>query len=282
MNTEGNTNVHISRTMTVVTAATSVSAQSNSTCSSIFRAYGWHMGDDETCSNGQDTDDIQRDDTSSIKAEADIGEEHSVSSLNEEKGLEEFSPEDCTQTAPFSDFERDLFYQNPILDAIDHGDALDYTLDALSSRYRDALHERTFMIGSVLDGGTCGNEASFALSVQLPEEVGPPITATQNNRWHKILGNIRESIGFGISKIRAARPRVSVSWRARRRIRRVWIKAIAIGISLFYKMKQSLCWGRFFYYDEEAAKGLLGESHRLTSFKEWQGVRPVDCEEALV
>ena len=105
MNTEGNTNVHISRTMTVVTAATSGSAQSNSACSSIFRAYGWHMGDDETCSNGQDIDDIQRDDTSSIKAEADVGEEHSISSLNAEKGLEDFSPEDCTQTAPFSDFE---------------------------------------------------------------------------------------------------------------------------------------------------------------------------------
>ena len=108
------------------------------------------MGDDETCSNGQDTDDIQRDDTSFDKAEADIGEEHSVSSLNEEKGLEDFSPEDCTQSAPFSDFERDLFYQKPILDAIDdHSDALDYTPDALSSRYRDALHERMYMIGSV-------------------------------------------------------------------------------------------------------------------------------------
>ena len=139
-----------------------------------------------------------------------------------------------------------------------------------------------YMIGSVLDGGTCGNEASFALSVQLPEEVGPPVTATQKTRWHKILGNIRESIEFGISKIRAARPRISVSWRARRRIRRVWIKAIAIGIRLFYKMKQSLGWRRLLYYDEEAAKGLLAESHRLTSFKEPQGVRPVDCEEALV
>ena len=98
MNTEGNTNVHISRTMTVVTAATSGSAQSNSTYRSIFRAYSWHMGNDKTCSNGQDTDDIQRDDTS-IKAEADIGEEYSISSLNEEKGLEDFSPEDCTQTS---------------------------------------------------------------------------------------------------------------------------------------------------------------------------------------
>lgn len=55
--------------------------------------------------------------------------------------------------------------KNLILDAIDdHSDALDYTPDALSSRYRDALHERIYMIVSVLELGTRGNEASFAVS----------------------------------------------------------------------------------------------------------------------
>ena len=57
------------------------------------------------------------------------------------------------------------FTKNLILDATDnHSDALDYTPDALSSRYRDVLHERIYMIVSVLGLVTRGNEASFAVS----------------------------------------------------------------------------------------------------------------------